>query len=57
MPIFEYKCPKCGEEKEAMIFSGRDVKAIWCDNCGGTMIKIMSPPAIVYELKADHVQR
>ena len=57
MPIFEYKCPKCGEEKEAMIFSGRDVKAIWCDNCGGTMIKIRSPPAIVYELKADHVQR
>ena len=57
MPIFEFVCDRCHQEKEVLIFSGGDVNRVWCDNCGGTMEKVMSPPAIVYEMKADHAQR
>jgi putative FmdB family regulatory protein len=56
-PIYEFRCPKCQTEKEVLLF-GENVKAIWCDHCGGTMEKIMSPPAIVYEMmRANDAQR
>lgn len=55
MSLYEFRCRKCGQDKEVLIFSGGDVKAIWCDSCGGTMTKVMSAPAIVYKLKADYV--
>ena len=57
VPIYEYRCVNCGHDKEALIFNGGDVRAIWCDKCGRTMIKIISAPAIVYEMKDDYAQR
>lgn len=32
MPIFEYKCCKCSEEFEKLVFGGRDVACPKC-NC------------------------
>ena len=57
MPIHEFVCDRCHREKEVLIFWSEDVPGVWCDKCGGTMTKVMSPPAIVYEYKADHAQR
>lgn len=51
MPIYDYKCHKCSHEKEVVVLSGLS-DSIWCDKCGGTMQKVMSAPAVVYEYRA-----
>ena len=42
MPIFNFKCEKCGAEKEELVFK-KDEK-IKCDKCNSIMKKIMSVP-------------
>lgn len=37
MPIFEYKCPKCGKEFEELVLS--EAKAVPCPACGATKTK------------------
>ncbi len=42
MPIFEYRCEKCGVVFEKLLFSG-DSESVKCPECGNTyVIKLMS---------------
>ena len=34
MPIYEYKCNKCGESFEKLVFPSDDEKEFVCDLCG-----------------------
>ncbi len=36
MPIYEYKCQKCGYEFEELVFEEREIK---CPNCGSKFLK------------------
>lgn len=38
MPIYEYRCDKCGEF-EKLVFGNQDVV---CPQCGGTVTRVMS---------------
>lgn len=35
MPIFEYKCKKCGQKFEKLVFGKEKIK---CPNCGSTSL-------------------
>ena len=56
MPIYEYKCHKCGYrfEKEQ---SHKDKPETRCpsDGCQGRVGRVFSPPAIVFKGKGWHV--
>jgi putative FmdB family regulatory protein len=44
MPIFEYKCNKCGRKQEELIITTEDKsKKVSCLYCGAKMNKILSP--------------
>lgn len=46
MPIYQYRCPKCQNEVEAILpIQDRDTIRI-CD-CGGNMERLMSVPALI----------
>ena len=42
MPIWVFRCSKCGHKQETI----RD--NIKCEKCGGEMIKQMAPPGLIY---------
>ncbi|WP_291327770.1 zinc ribbon domain-containing protein [Desulfovibrio sp. UCD-KL4C] len=35
MPIYEFKCNKCGKEFDELVMPGKDIKAV-CPECGKT---------------------
>ena len=37
MPIFEFRCGKCGEDFEELVMG--DAKGIKCPSCGGRKVK------------------
>jgi putative FmdB family regulatory protein len=45
MPIYEYKCQKCGEISEFMISAQHDTKSLTCKHCGSRQLdrKISAP--------------
>jgi len=43
MPIYEYRCPKCNEQKEIILPVGDRNKPQFC-SCGEPMIRLMSVP-------------
>lgn len=46
MPIFEYRCGKCGHVME-VLHKSLDAKARTCEKCGGSeMIKLLSGFAV-----------
>lgn len=46
MPIFEYQCKKCGRVRDRLVFRNlNDPQGCICE-CGTSMIRIMSVPAI-----------
>lgn len=48
MPIYDYACQSCGRRIEVMHgvnAAGPDA----CEQCGGQMRKLLSPPAIVFK--------
>lgn len=56
MPIFEFKCLKCGEEFEILLKSKEEAKSISCKKCGSkeverlfsvvhSLLKSNSPPS------------
>ena len=48
MPLYEYRCLKCGEHfEEIRKFS--DPPLIEHENCGGELRKLLSPPAIQFK--------
>lgn len=48
MPLYEYQCKKCGETTEVLQKSG-DKPLEKCPECGGAMVKLISPPAIQFK--------
>ena len=56
MPLYEYKCRKCGTVTEVLFRSSRDDQELRCTHCGsGALDKILSSPSIVNADKArDH---
>ncbi len=48
MPVYDYKCPECGYEKEVQHSMSEIGKIeVLCDHCGARMKKMMSAPALV----------
>ncbi|MBW2544280.1 MAG: zinc ribbon domain-containing protein [Deltaproteobacteria bacterium] len=46
MPIYEYRCKRCGNEFELIMFAGDDDNDIKCPGCGGKKAeKVLSAPA------------
>jgi len=45
MPIYEYKCPECGEKIE--IFQHIGEEAPTCKNCGAKFDKLMSANSFI----------
>ena len=48
MPLYEYKCEKCGERVE-IIQRVSDPPYSHCPKCGGDMKKMLSSPAIQFK--------
>lgn len=48
MPLYEYKCQKCGERVE-VIQRVSDPPYTHCPKCGGEMRKLVSAPAIQFK--------
>ena len=48
MPLYEYKCKKCGRTLEA-IQSFAEPPLTTCDRCGGELTKLMSAPAVQFK--------
>jgi len=57
MPIYEYRCPKCGHEQEALLPWTQASLEQPCDNCGTITERRMSKPlpATSKETGKDHV--
>ncbi len=50
MPIYEYKCKKCGHVFEVQqSFGDEPVKTCCKDGCDGRVQKVFSPPAIIFK--------
>jgi putative FmdB family regulatory protein len=48
MPLYEYKCKKCGHRFEKIQkFSDPPVKK--CPECGGAVEQLLSPPAVQFK--------
>lgn len=48
MPLYEYRCPKCGHEAQAIFPAERPRKSIRCQGCGKRANRVYSTPAIHY---------
>jgi len=48
MPIYEYKCQKCGASFE-VLQKINDLPLKKCPQCGGTLVKVISPPALQFK--------
>jgi putative FmdB family regulatory protein len=48
MPIYEYKCLKCGKVIEILQKSS-EPRLKECPSCGGSLKKVLSPPAIQFK--------
>ena len=51
MPIFDYKCDKCGKVHEFMLFRSDDFICTTCFECGGDLKKV--PPISSFQLKGQ----
>ena len=48
MPIYEYRCKKCGKRLEVLLRSS-DKPPARCRECGGRLEKLISSPAIQFK--------
>ena len=49
MPIYEYRCKKCGKQTEVLMRSSSDKQPTRCAECGGRLEKLFSSPAIQFK--------
>lgn len=50
MPVYTYECPQCRTRQDALRqISMRDGMNPSCQNCGTEMIRVPTPPAIVFK--------
>jgi len=54
MPVYEYKCEKCGERFEREQEVGQTVKTCPRSRCRGKVMRVFSAPAIVFKGKGWH---
>jgi putative FmdB family regulatory protein len=47
VPLYEYRCPKCGTFEQMRKFSDPPLSA--CPTCGQPVEKLLSPPAIQFK--------
>ena len=45
MPLFEYRCEKCGETIEHFVSSGKPPENIFCEDCKCKMNRMVSKSA------------
>jgi putative FmdB family regulatory protein len=56
MPIYEYKCEKCGFQfEQQQSVSDPDPSRCPSNGCRGKVARVFSPPAIVFKGKGWHV--
>ena len=48
MPIYEYRCDKCGDSFDVLQRMSDD-PLVTCEKCGGTLRKVMHPVAIHFK--------
>lgn len=36
MPMYEFRCPKCGHVFEELVFNSSDEESVKCPSCGAT---------------------
>ena len=48
MPIYEYRCKKCGDQQEVFLRMA-DKQPTKCRKCGGRLEKLVSSPAIQFK--------
>ena len=49
VPIHEYRCRKCGQEFEVLLWGYNDDGPTKCDHCGGKLEKLLSTAAVIYK--------
>lgn len=54
MPIYQYRCKKCGKEDEILQRITESAVHI-CDNCGSVMSRVISPVGIIFKGGGFHV--
>lgn len=54
MPLYEYRCPKCGHEAQAIFPAERPRKSIRCQGCGKRANRVYSSPAIHFKGSGFH---
>ena len=45
MPLFDFGCDRCGQQKEVLVFFEEELPC--CDVCQGPMTKLLSAPALL----------
>lgn len=54
MPIYEFKCDRCGQQKEVLVFFQEEMPC--CGKCQGPMTKLLSAPALFKISGSSHEQ-
>ena len=55
MPMYAYKCGRCGAEEEHIERFSDPPKA-QCDACGGPLARVLAPSALARQIK-DEIER
>ncbi|MCL5035526.1 MAG: hypothetical protein M1269_00275 [Chloroflexi bacterium] len=54
MPIYQYRCNKCGHDTEVLQAGTKPLKQT-CEKCGSDMHRIISPVGIIFKGGGFHV--
>jgi putative FmdB family regulatory protein len=57
MPIYEYKCPKCGHVRETIELGRGPLNPVWCWQCDEEMSRMISAPARITMADMDKINR
>jgi putative FmdB family regulatory protein len=56
MPIYAYRCKKCGHDFDLrQAFGATAPDKCPCEGCDGVVVKVFTPPAIVFRGSGFHV--